>query len=57
LPVSLATLTHEPSQFVVPDAHDVVQAPAAQTWFCPQALPHLPQFARSLWRPTQAPLH
>jgi len=41
--VSLCTFTHEPWQFVVPEGHDVVQAPPAHTWFEPHVTSHLPQ--------------
>ena len=41
--VSVCAVTQEPSQFVVPDGQDVVQAPPAHTWFAPHALPQPPQ--------------
>ncbi len=44
--VSLAVSTQEAPQ-VVFAPHSVVHLPASQTWFAPQALPHVPQFFSS----------
>ena len=38
---------------VVPAPHMNTHMPLEQTWFCPHALPHAPQLARSVWSETQ----
>ncbi len=42
-----------PMHSVVEPVHMNVHAPPAQTWSRPHALPHAPQFMRSVWSDTQ----
>jgi hypothetical protein len=49
--------THEPLQLVRAVPHVVVQTPALQTWFAPQAMPQAPQFCASVAVSVQAPPH
>jgi hypothetical protein len=56
LDVSVAVITHDPMQFVLPAGHPSTHAALAHTMVPVQAMLHMLQWSMSVWRLTHSPL-